>query len=186
MRPKEERTQSCTRKKNLKDGTVKIAYYQHYAKNSKDMIVEVKPLKYLDEFYDTRSRFHFLRAVPREKTKVDGKTVYLQKEPEDVLDDTIEEYRQFQRCSYQMLGKHALKALNPFHAKGNYRALATHFFYKMAPKAISFCDEYMWSDEPLWNEEHWLKSAMTGGLILYSREKKLKRAYEADINSVHG
>ena len=173
-------------KKDLKSGTAKIAYYKHYAKNSKDMIVEVKPMKYLDEFYDQHNpyRNHFLRAVPREKTKRDGKTVYEQKEPEEVLDDTIEEYNQFQRCSYQMLGKHSLQTLNPFHAKGNYRALASHFFYKIAPLSISFCDEYMWSDEPLWNEEFWLKAAMTGGII-YSKEKKLKKAYEADINSMY-
>ena len=180
-------------KKNLENQTVKIAYYAHYAKDSKNKIVEEKPIKYLDEFYDKENphRFHFLRAVPREKkmengkvVKVNGKTVYHQPEPEDVLDDKIEEYVQFQRCSYQMLGKHAVKTLNPFHAKGNYRALSSHFFYKTAPKAISFCDEYMYSDEPLRNEEHWLKSAMTGGLI-YSMKKKLKKAYEADINSMY-
>ena len=171
-------------KLNLQDNTAKMAYYTGGYKGNKMVIT--KPIQYLNEFYDKHNpyRRYFLRKVPREKVKVDGKTKYEAKEPEDVLDDQIEEYNQFQRCSYQMLGKHANKALNPFHCKGNYRALATHFFFKMAPKAISFCDEYIWSDEPLWNEEHWLKGAMTGGLI-YSREKTLKKAYEADINSMY-
>ena len=175
----------CLYKKNLDEGTVKICYLKDIRSGPK--VVEVHPLKYLDEFYakHSRGRRLFLHKVRVEKIKdEDGKVRYVPMEPEDLIEDIIEEYRMFQRCAYQMLGPTARGALNPFHANGNYRAVAGHFFYKTAPKGISFCDDYDIDDEDHWNEEYWLKCAMTGGLI-YSREKKLKKAYEADINSMY-
>ena len=156
---------------NLDTDTAKMCYLENY-RDGKKIIME-KPMKYLNEFYTKHNpgRRLFLRPVPREKTKqkVDGveKTAYVPCEP-DVIEEKIDEYIQFQRHAYQLLGPVARGSLNPFRCNGNYRALATQFFSKVAPKSISFCDDYMLSEDDLWNEEYWLKCAMTSCLCSFS------------------
>ena len=185
---KKGRPYPCFYKIDLETETAKMCYLENY-RDGKKIIME-KPMKYLNEFYTKHNpgRRLFLRQVPRKKTKqmVDGveKTVYVPREPEDVIDEMIDEYTLFQRNAYQLLGPTARGSLNPFKCNGNYRSLATQFFSKVAPKSISFCEDYMLSEEDLWNEEYWLKCAMTGGLI-YSKRGRVEKAYDADINSMY-
>ena len=172
----------CLFKKNEAAGTVKLCYLSGYREGAKVILEE--PISYLSKFDEIHGRNLFLRHVERMPKIEDGKKTWYLPEPEDAIDDKILEYIQFQRCAYQMLGKNALKTLNPIHCRGNYRALACHFFYKNAPKSISLCDNYVYNDEPLKNEEYWLKCAMTGGLV-YAQPIMLGTGYEADINSMY-
>ena len=171
-------------KKDMVNNTVKCCFLSHGKKGKK--VVFTKPLTFLDEFYSQHNKGNklFMCEVEKVKGKKDGQTVYYRPEPEDVIESKILEYILFQRSAWEMLGEKSKGACNPFRCNGKYRVLATHYFYKTCPKSISKCDGYNVNAEPRLNEEQWIKWGMTGGLI-YSKARKLKKAYEADVNSMY-
>ena len=181
----------CFFKKDHDDGTVKIAYMSQIMKGRVN--VERHPMKWLEEFRHHKhwSKYYFLKEtekVVRRDSKgnklwdpeTPHRLLYDVQEPEDIIEDKIFEYKDFRFQAYQLLDSR--QCLDPLKCNGSSRALATHYFYKTAPRIISQCDEYINNDDVMLREDYWLKQSMIGGLI-YGKKKTVKKAYEADVNS---
>ena len=106
--------------KKLTDGTIKLCRLE----NVKDgnPIVWHEDLSFLDKFYQDKklADTYFLKEVDQEKEKNEvGKTVYVLPEPEDVIENKVEEWVLFQRATYQQLKGRASGACNLLSQKVN-------------------------------------------------------------------
>ena len=181
----------CFFKKDHEDGTVKIAYLSQICRGI--VKTERYPMKWLEEFRNHKhwSKYYFLKEVEKVVRKdskgnklwdpeTPHRLLYDTPEPEDVLEDKILEYKDFRYQAYMHLD--VRQCLDPLKCNGSSRALATHYFYKTAPRVISQCDEYIMNDDLMLREDYWLRQSMVGGLM-YGKKKRVKKAYEADVNS---
>lgn len=161
-------------KRGYDNDTVLICYYSKG--KTGDKVIDTKPMSWLGEFYKTnRMRFkYFLKAV--DAVKKDGKSVI--PDPHNVIDTQIELMIEFQKKSFEILGKCATGNLNPFRSHFRLRPMASHYFYTHAPQCLWGCDDF------IDYEEEWLAKAMTGG-ILFSQRAKLKKCVEHDKNSFY-
>jgi len=172
--------------KKLTDGTIKLCRLE----NVKDgnPIVWHEDLSFLDKFYQDKklADTYFLKEVDQEKEKNEvGKTVYVLPEPEDVIENKVEEWVLFQRATYQQLKGRASGACNLFRCKGSYRVAALHYFYTLLPKSLN-CDPYSRDEHQYLCEDFWLRSAMGGALTYAEKDTKLENVYDYDVNSMYG
>ena len=179
-------------KRDYDNNTAKICYL--LGKHKGDKMIETKPLKWLNDFYQDMplGQGYFILEVNKRKKRDEygnivknkkGRTVYELPEPEDVIVEKIEEMQAFRKGAWENLDGLSKGTLNPMHCNANYRLLATQFFYKTAPRLISNCDEYIYDEDDMLREDYWLQQAMTGGLIWCERGTTLKNAKEYDVNS---
>ena len=168
-------------KKNLKANTVKLCRLDDINKSRK-VTTFTKPLSYLSDFYrkHNEGNTNFLVAVKETVKYIDsnGEEKKKLKEPEDVINKRVDEALAMQKDGYEILGKDARGALNPFHSNFQARPMACHYWYKHAPKCISNCDEFMLG------EDRWLVNSLKGGL-LYAKKCELDKCYEHDFNSFY-
>ena len=179
----------CFFKKDWDKMTAKICYLEQVHKGNK-VVMEVG-FNWIADFYKKKPLGikYFLKEMKRvPRTDEDGKIIRIngkkQKhipEPEDVIVERIAEYKEFQKGAWENLGGLSKGTLNPTHANGNLRLLATQFWYKTAPPTISQCDPFVVVDEE--SEEEWIQKAFTGALVWAKKDSKCKHAYEYDVNS---
>lgn len=157
-------------------------------KQRKGEIVSFDPTeRFISRFYKHGSlrKNYFLCPVYRsEKVEEDGTITYYRKEPEDVVEEYTQKAVDFTHAVYNVLKHEASGCFNMFRSHFKYRPMATHFFYKTAPKCISNCDDFVCSQNHFHDEQYWLINSMKGGL-LYSSDEKVDKCYEHDVNSFY-
>ena len=153
-------------KKNLETQTVKLCRLMHG--NQGDKIITVEPLSYLTDFHKSKLKYRYflVEVEPREQ-------------PEDVIEREIKLRKRFNDKAYKYIGSSMAGCLNPFHARFKWNKMASHYWYKHAPKSISQCDPF---DV---DEDVWISKAMTGGLLYAEKETRIENAFEYDINSMY-
>lgn len=152
-------------KMRRKDDTVKLCYLSEGKKGKKIILRE--PMDYLTNFYKSNPlrRNYFLKWIDDQND-----------EPEDVIERYIQEAKAFRKSAFDLLG--ARGCLNPFHADLKYPPIASHYFYKHAPKSISRCDDFYL------DEDVWISNAMSSGMM-YVNTGDYTDVVEYDVNSMY-